>query len=94
MITEDDAERHLCYHLFYGIVKGLMKSIRYLYDDQKVSYIQLLVAARKAEIEASDTKNITAKAGVLGGNHSAEIGTLMKLISTLMSMMQGKNGKG
>ena len=74
MIREDYVERHLCDHLFYGMVKGLRDSIRYLYDDLKISYIQLLVAARKAEEKASNTKTVTAKAGALVGNHSAAIG--------------------
>ena len=60
---------------------------------RSVTY-HLLVAARKAETKASNTKTVTAKAGVLGGNHNAEIGGLTKQISTLRSMMQGKNEKG
>ena len=52
--------------LFYGILKTLRDSIRYLYDNPTVTYTQLLVAARNAEAEVSDgklgTMTIKAKA--------------------------------
>ena len=56
MMREDDVERHLCDCLFYGMVKGLKDSIRYLYYDPKISYLQLLITAIKAETETSNTK--------------------------------------
>ena len=39
MIREDDVERHLGDCLYYNMIKGLEDSIRYLYDDPKISYI-------------------------------------------------------
>ena len=73
MIREEDAEDHLRDRLFFGMVKGLIDSIYYLYDGPEVGYIQLLVAARKAEMEASNMNVVMAKSGALGGSHSSEI---------------------
>ena len=36
---------------FYGVLKTLRDSIRYLYDNPAVTYTQLLAGARKAEAE-------------------------------------------
>ena len=75
------------------MVKSLRYSIPYLYDDLKVSYIQLLVAARKAETVANDTKVVMAKPGALWGGPSSEVKLLTKQISNLMSMIQSGDGK-
>ena len=64
MIREEDA--------------GLRDKIYYLYDDPKASYIQLLVAARKTEMEASNMKVVMAKVSSLGGSHKSEIKALIK----------------
>ena len=41
MIREGDVERHLCDHLFCGMVKCLRDSIRYMCDDPKISFLRL-----------------------------------------------------
>ena len=65
MISNAEAEVKLRDRLFYGVLKTLRGSIRYLYDNPTVTYTQLLVAARKAEAEVNDgklrTMTITAK---------------------------------
>ena len=42
--------------LFCGVLRTLRDSIQYLYDNPTVTYAQLLVAARKADAEVSDSK--------------------------------------
>ena len=50
--------------LFYRLLKILRDSIQYLYDNPTVTYMQLLVASRKAEAEVVDGKTgtVTIKA--------------------------------
>ena len=56
MISKAEAEIKLRDRLFYGVLKTLRDSIRYLYDNPTVTYTQLLVGARKAEADVSDGK--------------------------------------
>ena len=51
MAIEEEMERHLREHLFYGINKALWYSIHYIYDDKQITYTKLLVAVKKAEAE-------------------------------------------
>ena len=78
MMREQDSAHYLWDRHFFGLIKGLNDSIHYLYDGPKASYIQFLVAARKAETEANDMKVEMAKAGALGGTHSSQIEALTK----------------
>ena len=57
MISDAEAEIKLRDRLFYGVLKALRDSIRYMYVNLAVTYTQLLVAARKAEAEVSDVKS-------------------------------------
>ena len=59
MISNANAEIKLRDRLFYGILKTLKDSIRYLYDNPAVIYTPLLVPARMAEAEMSDGKSGT-----------------------------------
>ena len=54
MISDAEAEIKLRHRLFYGVLKTLRDSIRYLYDNPAVTYTQLLVAVSKAEAEVDD----------------------------------------
>ena len=75
------------------MLKALLDSIRYLYDDPSVSYIQLMVTSQKAEAEFMDKAGIaTGKAGVVNNNHSEKIQALSKQIYILMSMVKGNQG--
>ena len=57
MINDAEDEIQLRDRLFYGVLKTLRDSIRYPYDNQAVTYTQLLVAARKAEAEVGNGKS-------------------------------------
>ena len=80
MISDAEAKIKLKDRLFYGGLKTLRDSIWYLYDNQTLAYTQLLVAARKAEAEVSDSKvgtmTIKAKAinlvAMVKANHVCE----------------------
>ena len=56
MISDAEAKVKLRDRFFYWVLKTLRDSIQYLYDNLTVTYIQLLVTARKAEAEVSDGK--------------------------------------
>ena len=65
MISDSEAEIKLRDRLFYGMHKdSLRDSIKYLYDNLTVTYMQLLVACRKAEEEVVNgrTGTVTIKA--------------------------------
>ena len=66
-----DAEVKLRDRLFYGVLKTLRDSKRYLYDNPTVISPQLLVAARKAEAKVSDSKlgTMTIKAKAATANN-------------------------
>ena len=54
MISGAEAEIKLRDGLYYGLLKTLRDSIRYLYVNPTVTYTELLVAARNAEAKVSD----------------------------------------
>ena len=56
MLNDKDMETHLRDRLFYGINKALWDSIRYLYDNDKIIYAELLIACQKAETKIKDSK--------------------------------------
>ena len=65
-----------------------------MYDNSSVSYIKLIVAARKVETEVIVSQmSTTNKAGLLSINHSGYNQALTKQVNTLMSMVQGGHGK-
>ena len=86
LVHMEDEGNHLRDRLFHGMHKTLHDSIHYLYDDAKVSYIQLLIAARKTETEVSDVKG-TIKSSLLGSVQEREIESLTKQITILMSVV-------
>ena len=50
-VTEQEAQCHLWDKYFHGMWKHLQDSLHYLYDNHTITYSQLTVAARKAELE-------------------------------------------
>ena len=66
LISESEVERHLRDRLFYAMHKTLRDSARYLYNDVRISYTQLMLSAHKVETEASEGKgsigNVKSKA--------------------------------
>ena len=50
-----EAQQHLRDHLFHGVRKTSHNSIWYLYSTPGVLYLQLMVAAHKAESENKET---------------------------------------
>ena len=44
MLSNEDMETHLTERLFYGIIKALWDSICYLYENDKITYGELLIA--------------------------------------------------
>ena len=52
-VPKEDHDKILKDRFFYGIKSELCNSIRHLYDDDSVTFSQLLVKARRNEEEAS-----------------------------------------
>ena len=74
--------------LFYGVLKTLRDSIRYLYVNPAVTYTQLLFAARKAEAEVGDGKlgmmTVKAKASTADD----EMTSLKQQVSDLVAVVK------
>ena len=49
IISECEIEHNLHNCLFYGMIRGLWDSIKYLYNDTSISFVQPMVTAQKAE---------------------------------------------
>ena len=64
MISDTEDKIKLRDRLFYGMLNTLRDSIQYLYDNLTVTYMELLVAAWRAEAEVVDIKTgtVTIKA--------------------------------
>ena len=62
-----------------------------MYGDPTISFIQLMVAADKAETEVIDSKGsvTTSKAGVINDTTQSEIQVLSKQIANLLAMVNG-----
>ena len=93
MATEEEMERHLRDHLFYGVHKALWDNIHYLYDDKQITYTQLLMAARKAELEVLEGKGTTTLAKAKAANpqfdhSSSKVNELCQPVVNLMSIVK------
>ena len=88
MISDPEAEIKLRDRLFYGVLKTLRHSIRYLYDNPAVAYTQLLVAARKAEAEVSDGKSGTMTIKVKAAAVNDELVSLKQQVSDLVAVVK------
>ena len=51
MLGDKDMETHLRDSLFYGIIKALQDSIHHLYDNDKITYGELVIACRKLRLK-------------------------------------------
>ena len=94
MISDAEVEVKLKDRLFYGVLKTLRDSIRYLYDNPTVTYTQLLVAARKAEAEVSDGKlgTMTTKAKAATAND--KLVSLKHQVSDLVAVVMANHVQG
>ena len=88
MISNSEGEIKLRDRLFYGVLKTLRDSIQYLYDNLTVTYTQLLVAARKAEVEVSDSKKGTMTIKAKAAIANDELGSLKQKISDLVAVVK------
>ena len=50
-VPKEDHDKILKDHFFYGVHSDLQNSVRHLYDDETVTFSQLLVKARLNEEE-------------------------------------------
>ena len=88
MISNAEAEIKLSNRLFYGVLKTLRDSIRYLYDNPAVTYTQLLVATRKAEAEVSDGKSGTMTIKIKAATANDELVSLKQQVSDLLAIVK------
>ena len=54
--STNEVKQHLRDQLFHGLQKQFWDSMHYLYDDAKITYLQLISAAQKPESEQEDHK--------------------------------------
>ena len=98
MISDAEAKVKLRDRLFYGILKTLRDSVKYLYDNPTVTYTQLLVAAREAEAEVSDSKlgimTIKAKAATANDKLVSLKQQVLDLVAVVKATKYGGNPKG
>ena len=55
-ITENEAQGHVENYLLNGLQKNSCDSLRYLYDNPQVTYSQLIMATRRAELEIKEER--------------------------------------
>ena len=55
LLKDKDMETQLRDRLFCGIIKALQDSIHYLYDNDKITYAELLIACQNDETEIKDS---------------------------------------
>ena len=91
MISDVEAETNLRDKLFYGVIKTLQDSIRYLHDNPIVTYNQLLVAVRKAEGEVSDGKSGTMTIKAKAATESDELISLKQQVSDLVVIVKANH---
>ena len=59
LIPEADMDNQLKNWLFYGIHKTLWDSMHYLFDNNTITYNQLMVATWRAEGKATEGQGVT-----------------------------------
>ena len=93
MISNAEPKVMLRNTLFYGVLKTLRDSIWYLYNNLTVTYTQLLVTARKAEAEVSDSKlgTQTIKAKAVWANDEL---ISLKEVSDLVAVVEAYHIQG
>ena len=86
-IADHEVACHLKDWLFHRVHKHIRDSIRYLHSNPKITYSQLMVAARKAESEMEDAKeNVQARSSTATEvpDGSKELGVqIARLMATL-----------
>ena len=94
MISDTEAEINLRDIVFYGVLKTLRDSIRYLYDNPAVNYTGLLAVTRKAEAEVSDGKSgtMTIKAQAVLANNG--LISLKQQVSDLVAVVKVNQVQG
>ena len=94
-MTDFEVQHHLKDHLFHGVHKHIYDSTWYLYSTPGTSYLQLMVAAHKAESENEEIwDKVRARAAVVtdSGEGMAELGQqIAKLMATLTKVGQGNS---
>ena len=70
-VPKEDHDKILKDRFFYGIKSELRNSIRHLYDDESLTFSQLLVKARRNEEEETTSH-------VVGKNTMVQDGTTLK----------------
>ena len=94
MISDAEAKVKLRDRLFYGVLKTLRDSIRYLYDNPTVRYTQLLVAVRKAEAKVSNGKLGTMIIKAKAATANDELVSLKQQVSDLVAVVKAKHVLG
>ena len=82
--------------LFFGMIPGLRKATRYLYEKADTTYEQLLDMAKEAELEFSESRGVSARIKSVGVVEKADDSKLQELnnrIDTLTATLKASNLK-
>ena len=91
MISDSEAEIKLRDRLFYRMLKTLQDSLQYLYDNLTVTYMQLLVASRKADAEVVDSKTGTVTIKAKAATTNDELVSLKQQVSDLVAVVKANH---
>ena len=74
-MTKEEGIKHLKDHLFHGLKPNIHNTLHYMCNKSDSQYIQLVMAARKAETETpgSNVSEARAKSTVVGTNSQAKV---------------------
>ena len=90
---KEDQDKTLKDHFFYGIHPDLCNSIRYLYDDEMVTFSQLLVKACQNE-EEEMTSKLVNKGSVMGNTLEERVDQLIAKSNQELPSNQRGNPSG
>ena len=99
-MTDEEGIKHLKDHLFHGLKPNIQNALHYMYNKPVSQYSQLVMAARKAEIETPGrgVSEARAKSAVDGTDSQSKVANsdpsyeaITQQIAYLMSTINHQN---
>ena len=90
---KEDQYKTLKDHFFYGIHPDLQNSIHHLYDDETVTFSQLLIKAHRNE-EEEMTSNLVNKGSIMGNTLEERVEQLIAKSNQELPSSQRGNLRG
>ena len=83
--------------LIFGMKAGLLNATRYVYKQPEATYEMLLKAAKEAELEFTESKNVTARVkavGVVEKSKNPKLQELNNSLDNIAATLKANNVKG